>query len=63
MAAAPGAVIDERELLTCCRGQPGSFTCPESVDVLDELPRDPTGKVLEQDLRKPYREGEDRQVV
>jgi acyl-CoA synthetase (AMP-forming)/AMP-acid ligase II len=36
---------------------------PKSVDVLDELPRNPTGKILKKDLRKPYWEGKDRQVV
>ena len=31
-----------------------AFKCPKSVDVLAELPRNPTGKVLKKDLRKPY---------
>ena len=34
-----------------------------TVDILKELPRNPTGKVLKRDLRKPYWEGRDRQVV
>jgi acyl-coenzyme A synthetase/AMP-(fatty) acid ligase len=32
------------------------------VDVLAELPRNPTGKVLKRTLRQPYWEGRDRQV-
>jgi acyl-CoA synthetase (AMP-forming)/AMP-acid ligase II len=40
-----------------------SFKCPKTVGVVAELPRNPTGKILKKDLRKPYWEGRDRQVV
>ena len=40
-----------------------SFKCPKTVDVVAELPRNPTGKILKKDLRKPYWEGRERQVV
>ena len=40
-----------------------AFKCPKSVDLLDELPRNPTGKVLKKDLRAPYWAGYERQVV
>lgn len=63
VVAAPGATVDEAALLAFCREQLASFKCPKSVDVLDELPRNPTGKILKKDLRKPYWEGKDRQVV
>jgi len=35
----------------------------KTVDVMDALPRNPTGKILKKDLRKPYWEGRDRQTV
>lgn len=60
---APGATIDTGALLAYCREHLASFKCPTSVDVLDELPRNPTGKILKKDLRKPYWEGRERQVV
>jgi acyl-CoA synthetase (AMP-forming)/AMP-acid ligase II len=63
VVAAPGTVVDPEALLTYCREQLAGFKCPKSVDVLDELPRNPTGKVLKKDLRKPYWEGRERQVV
>jgi acyl-CoA synthetase (AMP-forming)/AMP-acid ligase II len=62
VVAAPGATVDADALLAFCREQLASFKCPKSVDVLDGLPRNPTGKVLKKDLRKPYWEGKERQV-
>ena len=63
VVAAPGATVDAGELLAHCREHLAAFKCPKSVDVLDELPRNPTGKVLKKDLRAPYWEGYERQVV
>jgi acyl-CoA synthetase (AMP-forming)/AMP-acid ligase II len=40
-----------------------AYKCPKTVDVMDELPRNPTGKILKKDLRKPYWEGRDRATV
>ncbi|TCK20634.1 long-chain-fatty-acid--CoA ligase [Pseudonocardia endophytica] len=63
VVAAAGATVDPDELLAYCREHLASFKCPKSVDVLDELPRNPTGKILKKDLRKPFWEGRDRRTV
>jgi long-chain acyl-CoA synthetase len=40
------------------------FKRPRSVDVIDALPRNPSGKILKKDLRKPYWENaEGRHIV
>ena len=54
VVAAPGQAVDAEALLAYCREHLAAFKCPKSVDVLAELPRNPTGKVLKKDLRKPY---------
>ena len=41
-----------QELLDLCRSRRASFTCPKSVDVVDSLPRRPTGELLERELRE-----------
>ena len=63
VVAAAGATVDPEALLAYCREHLASFKVPKTVDVLDELPRNPTGKVLKKDLRKPYWDGRDRQTV
>ncbi|WP_232665035.1 long-chain-fatty-acid--CoA ligase [Pseudonocardia sp. TRM90224] len=63
VVAAPGQTVDPEALIAYCKEHLASFKSPKSVDVLDELPRNPTGKILKKDLRKPYWEGKERQVV
>ncbi len=38
------------------------FKWPRSIDFVDELPREPTGKLLKRQLRDPYWEGRDRAI-
>jgi long-chain acyl-CoA synthetase len=45
-----------QELLDHCRARLAHFKCPRSVDVVDELPRTPTGKLLKHVLRRTYLE-------
>jgi acyl-CoA synthetase (AMP-forming)/AMP-acid ligase II len=51
------------ELIAWCRDHLAAYKCPRSVDIVDELPRNPTGKVMKKDLRQPYWEGRDRATV
>jgi acyl-CoA synthetase (AMP-forming)/AMP-acid ligase II len=53
----------EKDLIAFCREHLATYKCPKSVDVKDELPRNPTGKILKKDLRKPYWEERDRATV
>jgi acyl-CoA synthetase (AMP-forming)/AMP-acid ligase II len=59
----PGATIDPHEMVAWCRERIAAFKCPKTIDVVAALPRNPTGKILKKDLRKPYWEGRERQVV
>ena len=59
---AAGSDLTEAELIAHCRERLAGFKCPTSVDFVDELPRNPSGKVLKKDLRAPYWTGRARQV-
>jgi acyl-CoA synthetase (AMP-forming)/AMP-acid ligase II len=58
----PDTQVTEEELIAWCRDQLAHYKCPKSVDIIDALPRNPTGKILKRDLRAPYWEGKDRAV-
>jgi acyl-CoA synthetase (AMP-forming)/AMP-acid ligase II len=62
VALKPDTQATEEELIAWCRDQLAHYKCPKSVDVLDALPRNPTGKILKRDLRAPYWQGKDRAV-
>jgi len=58
-----GATATEEEIIDFCRGKLGGFERPRSVDFIDALPRNPSGKVLKRDLREPYWRGHRRRVA
>ena len=58
----PGMVIDANDIIAWSRERIAGFKIPKSVDVIDALPRNPSGKILRKDLRAPYWEGRERQV-
>ena len=58
----PGATIDEADVIAYARERIAPFKAPKSIDVIDELPRNPSGKILRRQLRAPYWDGQERQV-
>jgi long-chain acyl-CoA synthetase len=50
----PGETVAADALIAHCRARIAGFKCPKSVDFVDELPRNPSGKVLKKELRKSY---------
>jgi long-chain acyl-CoA synthetase len=50
------------ELLAFLAGRLAKFKLPRSVDYVDELPRDPNGKLYKRLLRDPYWAGRERVI-
>jgi long-chain acyl-CoA synthetase len=46
-----GATADEQELISFCRERMAAYKYPRSVEILDELPKTPSGKILRRELR------------
>ncbi len=59
---APGAELGAEDLIAYARAHLATFKCPTSVEYVESLPRNPSGKILKKDLRAPYWEGRERQV-
>ncbi|WP_167106523.1 long-chain-fatty-acid--CoA ligase [Mycobacterium sp. DL592] len=57
-----GQSTSEEELIAWCREHLARYKCPRSIEISPELPRNPTGKLLKRDLRKPYWENRDRAI-
>jgi fatty-acyl-CoA synthase len=57
-----GMQADERQIIGFMRERIAHFKCPRSVDFLEAIPRNPTGKILKRVLREPYWAGKTRRV-
>jgi acyl-CoA synthetase (AMP-forming)/AMP-acid ligase II len=53
----------EQDIIGWARERLAAYKCPKTVDIVDALPRNPTGKIMKKDLRKPHWEGRDRATV
>ncbi len=50
------------DIIAATRDRLAHYKCPTSVDFVDALPRNPTGKILKRELRAPYWEGRERNI-
>ena len=58
----PGATIDAQDIIAFARQRIAAFKVPKSVDVIEALPRNASGKILRRELREPYWAGKTRRV-
>jgi acyl-CoA synthetase (AMP-forming)/AMP-acid ligase II len=58
----PGAPPDAADVIAWTRGRIAHFKAPKSVDFVDLIPRNATGKILRRELREPYWKGRNRRV-
>lgn len=56
------AAASDAELIAYCRERLAHYKCPTSVNRIDALPRNPSGKILKTELREPFWEGKARRV-
>ncbi len=58
----PGQTPSPESVIAWARERIAAYKCPKSVDFIEAMPRNPSGKILRKDLRKPYWEGIGRNV-
>ncbi len=63
VALKPDTAATEQEIIDFCRDRLAHFKCPRSVDFLELLPRNPSGKILKRELRKEHWGGRDSAIV
>ena len=57
-----GQAGDRDDMINFTRERIAGFKTPKSVEFIEALPRNPSGKILRRHLRDPYWAGKDRQV-
>ncbi len=57
-----GSSLSVDEILSHCKENLAGYKRPRSVDFVDDFPRTATGKILKRILRKPYWEGQERNI-
>jgi acyl-CoA synthetase (AMP-forming)/AMP-acid ligase II len=57
-----GMTATEEEIIDLCKRNLASYKKPRSVEFVDELPKNPTGKILKRVIREKYWKGRDRMV-
>jgi long-chain acyl-CoA synthetase len=58
----PDSGVTEDGILAFARERLAGFKCPKSVDFVEAIPRNPSGKILKRELRDPFWEGRERRV-
>ncbi|HKK51355.1 MAG TPA: long-chain fatty acid--CoA ligase, partial [Myxococcota bacterium] len=51
VALAPGAIVSPDELREFCKERLAAYKYPRLIEIVDELPKGPTGKILKRKLR------------
>ncbi len=57
-----GAKATAGEIIEFMRARIAHYKCPASVDFMEAIPRNPTGKILKRVLREPYWRGRERRI-
>ncbi|WP_435202633.1 long-chain-fatty-acid--CoA ligase [Qipengyuania sp. 902] len=58
----PGSKVDPADIIAFTRERLAGFKVPKTVDVIEVMPRNASGKILRRELRAPYWVGRDRAV-
>lgn len=53
----PGEKLSAEEIIHHCKGALAKFKVPKEVEFMDQLPRNPSGKVLKRELRMHHHDG------
>ena len=54
IAPKPGQKVTAEEIIDLCKQNLAPFKKPRSIDFMEELPKNPSGKILKRVLREKY---------
>ncbi len=62
VALKAGQSAAEDELIEHCKSRLAGYKCPKAVEIWDELPKTPIGKILRKDVKRRFWEGAGRSI-
>lgn len=62
-ALKPEASLDVHTMIEFCRDKLAGYKIPRKLQIVDALPRNPSGKILKTVLREPYWQNTDRRIA
>ncbi len=62
VALKQGMEVSDRELIDFCKQRLARYKAPKSVEFLNALPKNPSGKIMKRELREKYWQGKERRV-
>ncbi len=62
VAPRPGETVEEAEILAFAKARLAPYMVPKSVEILDELPKTPVGKISRRAVKAMYWAGEERMI-
>jgi acyl-CoA synthetase (AMP-forming)/AMP-acid ligase II len=57
-----GSALKKRELYKYAKGKIADYKIPQTIEFVDTLPRNPSGKIMKRVLREPYWQEKERLV-
>ncbi len=54
VASLPGQVLTEQEIIEHCRKNLAGYKCPKIVKFVEELPKNPAGKIMKRELKEMF---------
>ena len=58
----PGSSLTAEEMVEFCRDKIAGYKIPRRLEIVTELPRNPSGKILKKNLREPYWQNAERAI-
>lgn len=58
----PGMSLTVEQMIDFCRDKIAGYKIPRQLEIVEELPRNPSGKILKKILREPYWAGATREI-
>jgi acyl-CoA synthetase (AMP-forming)/AMP-acid ligase II len=58
----PDSTLEPDEMIDFCRDRIAGYKIPRKLEIIEEMPRNPSGKILKKELRKPFWEGIERNI-